>query len=530
MNIFMSNRWSDNLRKQMDAHQEPAPEGLWEDIELQLRQDESEEPRQKKRVILLWSKRLGAAAAILLSGLLVGDYLLNGDNSWKPKIAWQSGGSPSSLDGLQSSGRVDEKMLAAENAQRGNEVSGKKDIGRVVPSSSKKIFDKKTVEENASMQGNHSSKVGSREVSTVTQKKSPQVGFENGHNPNSYRASRYIAASRNSRGSAKKEIYIARPITSVSNDGLEENGNPASLMAGIESVEDLKKNASSEPAAKRYVVVQGAATTDSSVLSKQDIENYRKFAMEVNQPTVKKSSNSAKWLASVYASQVPSASTKKYDGYGSFAPERLPTQGGEDYPLTGEDPYEKVLSGNRYKEVYTDVKHKQPIVMGISASYRFTKNWSLTGGLMYTILSSNLRSGSDSYYYNSKQTLHNVGIGLNANYNLWNSGRVAIYLSGGGQVEKNISGKLTTDYYVDNEHQSNVEDKISIEQLFWSLNTSVGVQYNLLPRVGLYAEPGVCLYFKNGSDIETIYKQKPVNLNLKVGFRFSLGESLRSVN
>ena len=42
----------------------------------------------------------------------------------------------------------------------------------------------------------------------------------------------------------------------------------------------------------------------------------------------------------------------------------------------------------------------------------------------------------------------------------------------------------------------------------------------VLAQVILFAEVGGAYYFDNGSVIETIYAEKPFNLNLQVGLRF----------
>ena len=151
-------------------------------------------------------------------------------------------------------------------------------------------------------------------------------------------------------------------------------------------------------------------------------------------------------------------------------PGELPPESREDEPVVGDDPFGDILVENKYREVYTDVRHKQPIIVGASVNYNLDDKWSLTGGL----------------------------------------------------VEKNVSGKLTTDYFLDNTLIFGHEDKISIDPLQWSLNASVGVQYNFTPTIGLYAEPGLSYYFQNGSEVETIYKEKPVHFSLRFGLRFSL--------
>ncbi|MDD3908595.1 MAG: outer membrane beta-barrel protein, partial [Proteiniphilum sp.] len=152
------------------------------------------------------------------------------------------------------------------------------------------------------------------------------------------------------------------------------------------------------------------------------------------------------------------------------------------------------------------------------------ERWSVTSGLTYTMLSSRLRSGTDNHYYNSRQTLHYVGIPLNVNYTVWENDKISTYVSGGGMVEKNVSGTLSTDFVIDNELQTQSRQKISVKPLQWSVNSAIGIQYRLTNNIGIYAEPGVAYHFRNGSKVETIYKEKPLNFNVSLGLRFSLNK------
>ena len=56
-----------------------------------------------------------------------------------------------------------------------------------------------------------------------------------------------------------------------------------------------------------------------------------------------------------------------------------------------------------------------------------------------------------------------------------------------------------------------------------SVNASVGVQLNVLDNIGIYAEPGISYYFDDRSLLQTIYKEKPLNFNITVGMRYTLG-------
>ncbi|MPM74082.1 hypothetical protein SDC9_121067 [bioreactor metagenome] len=81
-----------------------------------------------------------------------------------------------------------------------------------------------------------------------------------------------------------------------------------------------------------------------------------------------------------------------------------------------------------------------------------------------------------------------------------------------------------TDYVIDNKIVERSRDRISVKSLQWSVNSAVGVQYQLSKTIGLYAEPGVAYHFKNGSEVETIYREKPLNFSIRLGLRFSLND------
>jgi hypothetical protein len=56
----------------------------------------------------------------------------------------------------------------------------------------------------------------------------------------------------------------------------------------------------------------------------------------------------------------------------------------------------------------------------------------------------------------------------------------------------------------------------------WSVNTSLGIEYDIIPQLGIYIEPGLKHYFDNGSRIENFFKDKPTNFNLQVGVRWNI--------
>ena len=88
-------------------------------------------------------------------------------------------------------------------------------------------------------------------------------------------------------------------------------------------------------------------------------------------------------------------------------------------------------------------------------------------------------------------------------------------------VEKNLAGTLSTDYIVDNKIEERSQEGLSVKPLQWSVSSAAGMEYRLWKGIGLYAEPGVTYHFRNSSGVETIYREKPLNFNIRLGLRFS---------
>lgn len=178
-------------------------------------------------------------------------------------------------------------------------------------------------------------------------------------------------------------------------------------------------------------------------------------------------------------------------------------------------------------EVQEEYSHKIPVKVGLTARYNITGRLGVETGLTYSILSSSVKTGNSETGKNwstGSQTLHYLGIPLNISFNILNSRYVNIYVSGGGMMEKSISGSIKTDEYVDGKFDRTLTTNISPKGLQWSVNAAAGVQANILPQLGFFVEPGVSHHFKNGSRVRSIYTDKPTDFSLGFGLRYSFGK------
>ncbi|KAA5457052.1 PorT family protein [Bacteroides cellulosilyticus] len=172
----------------------------------------------------------------------------------------------------------------------------------------------------------------------------------------------------------------------------------------------------------------------------------------------------------------------------------------------------------------TKKHYKLPVRTGIRVSVPLTEALAVESGITYTLLSSSMESGSKENYYHTEQTLHYVGIPLKLRYKLWNSKRIGIYVSGGGMVEKCVSGKAKTKFVIGGSKNSIEEQKVSEKPLQLSATLSAGIEANIAKNTCLFIEPGASYYIDNHSSVDNVYKDKPFNLDLNIGIRININK------
>lgn len=163
---------------------------------------------------------------------------------------------------------------------------------------------------------------------------------------------------------------------------------------------------------------------------------------------------------------------------------------------------------------YSQTKHHyHPMSFGLSVGYNLTPRLTLTTGMVYTYASSDFTSSAAGDDIVETQRLHYIGIPLNLKYKVWGNSAIHTYATAGCQADFNVSAKMQT---------GDITTDADKDRTQWSVGGAVGVQYNIIPRMGIYAEPGVRYDIDNKSSVETIFKEKKLNFNLQLGVRVEL--------
>lgn len=186
-----------------------------------------------------------------------------------------------------------------------------------------------------------------------------------------------------------------------------------------------------------------------------------------------------------------------------------PTAGGiygEEYLLAS---YKAIQRNQQGK-----AKHHAPVSVGLQVAFGIAPRLSLSTGLVYTRTSSDFYPYASSSSYNVHQVLHYVGIPVGLNYEFWQSGGFHAYVMAGAEADYNVKN--------DTEEEGVKKEDAKRDRVQFSGKASLGAQYDITPKVGLYIEPGAKYYFDNGSHVENTFKDKKLNFNLQFGLRFNL--------
>ena len=152
-------------------------------------------------------------------------------------------------------------------------------------------------------------------------------------------------------------------------------------------------------------------------------------------------------------------------------------------------------------------KHHIPVRFGLSLQYQLNNRLALLSGINYTYLKSEFSIPLYNKGYDQK--LSYLGIPLALSWKIWSTEHFNVYLVGGTMMEKCVSAEMS-------------DSEIKPRPWQWSVNASVGAEYNITRQIGFYLEPSLGYYFDDGTKLEHYYKEHPLAPSLQFGLRLYL--------
>lgn len=164
--------------------------------------------------------------------------------------------------------------------------------------------------------------------------------------------------------------------------------------------------------------------------------------------------------------------------------------------------------------------HYMPINFSLALKYKLNNRFGIETGLSYSRLKSESEIGTGGNSIREQQTIHYLGIPLKGTYNIYDVRRWNLYGSLGAKLEIPVYAPFSTSYFV-NGMKELEEKSILHAPLQWSVGTGLGLQYNLTPNIGFFAEPSLQYYIPTGSNIETYRTEHPFTFSLPIGIRIT---------
>ncbi|MGN1211680.1 MAG: porin family protein [Candidatus Cryptobacteroides sp.] len=161
-----------------------------------------------------------------------------------------------------------------------------------------------------------------------------------------------------------------------------------------------------------------------------------------------------------------------------------------------------------------------PVSVGVGVKIIFTPRWALGVGVNYSILGRKFAgtytddNGIRTSFSDIRNTLHYIGIPLNAYFSIISKDFVDFYAYAGGCVEKCVSNtfKMTDPVITYKEDVPGVQ---------LSANIGIGAEFIVAKRLGIFIDPSIRYYFDNGQP-KSIRTLQPLSFGVEAGLRVRL--------
>lgn len=166
-----------------------------------------------------------------------------------------------------------------------------------------------------------------------------------------------------------------------------------------------------------------------------------------------------------------------------------------------------------------------PLSAGIGLKWNFASRWAIGTGVRYTFVGrsfvANYQSG-EGYVLRGKNidnTQHWIGIPVNVYFDIVNTPHWKVHAFAGGGFDYLLGNSFTI------HADKDIHWRKQTTSFQWSASAGVGVEYKILPWLGVYLDPSARYHFNhaNFADVNGL-PTHPLRFVVEAGLRFSLGK------
>lgn len=157
------------------------------------------------------------------------------------------------------------------------------------------------------------------------------------------------------------------------------------------------------------------------------------------------------------------------------------------------------LSANQDEGAFSNAEvdgenYRTPIVFGAYMDHPIGKGFAVSAGLVYSQLQSYVDGAGGNYTAKYQSTRQYLGFAANGTYSIPLAKRFSSYVSSGIQMDKGLGKTVSVSTLVGETLRERIVKQEDAGN-YGSLNVGVGIRYQLLKRLSLYAQGNASYYF-----------------------------------
>ncbi len=177
------------------------------------------------------------------------------------------------------------------------------------------------------------------------------------------------------------------------------------------------------------------------------------------------------------------------------------------------------LTNEPVMEVNESLRHKMPFTVGVSVSRQLSPRWSVETGIRFSRLRSDSVADCMKWHREAVMKTTCIGIPLKVSYAFVRSHGLSVYGQAGICLDIPLRSEKTVMFsYPDKGISLSWKEGLG-RRVQWSGEIGVGIQYELVPHVSIFAEPSLRYYFPGGLPDGTVWTDRRLIFTVPFGVR-----------
>lgn len=170
--------------------------------------------------------------------------------------------------------------------------------------------------------------------------------------------------------------------------------------------------------------------------------------------------------------------------------------------------------------VYDSVAHHHiPLTVSLMLNRRLSRHWQVGIGVNYQRMTSDMLSGNSYVSLSQHQLVQYIGIPVSISWHYPLGLQFSTYISVSASFSLPLRSTLESVYVIDGHAFDSTTERLH-PGVLWSTGIGLGLQYNVTPHIGFFAEPSLQYHFNNGH-VKTWNTEHPFNFTIPFGLRIS---------